>query len=285
MVKKFLSFTIIGMFSALSLIGVAYSAAMVPASALTFQNGFYAGAAGGVGAISNKSDNKAEGLIGDAGGVLNSRYAHTARGIGLTAGLFIGYEKFFNNKYSLGVELAGYYNSAETKQTDGIVGQEVEDDYIATLHVLNKVKQTYNFDLTILPGVLINNTYLNYLRLGVSLAGMQVNDEETISSTSSAAITNSIYNIPSDRVNVFGGVVGLGARKLLTKNVSVFGEIDHYVYANKSFKNGTFHLRESAAAADNLAQGTYKRKSAIQNNVIRVGFIYNFGDKFGNFKV
>jgi len=77
----------------------------------------------------------------------------------------------------------------------------------------------------------------------------------------------------------------LGVRKLLTKNVSVFGEIDHYAYASKSFKNGTFHLRESAATADNLALGTYKRKSAIHNNVLRVGFIYNFGDDFGNFKV
>lgn len=142
---------------------------------------------------------------------------------GWMGGLFLGYGRYLTNLFYLGGELNGNYNGTEYathSRYDNVSGNSVS--------VNSKVKGTWG--LSLLPGLMLNNASLGYLRLGYNWTQFQSNASGTLASVAFSGSNNSTEG---------GFVFGLGLETLLYQNWSVRTEFDHTWYSSYNINNAS----------------------------------------------
>lgn len=140
--------------------------------------------------------------------------------LGYTAGLGVGYQKQLCENYLIGLEFSAHYDS--NSAYFGVGGAST--GFSEKLYIQN------NEDLSLIPGLLLNNDLLVYGRVGLSYAN--VRSELTSPSGFNAQLTN--WN---QHQNVWGGVLGLGLRKFFNPHFSIYSEFNYHDYGTVSFSN------------------------------------------------
>jgi opacity protein-like surface antigen len=137
---------------------------------------------------------------------------------GYTEGLAIGFSKLFYNQYLLGLEFAGSYDSHNANFQAGASTAAFSD----TVRIKN------HFDLTVVPGIMLNDSTEAYLKLGMS----RMNVQDTL--VSPVGFTPTITSV-SSTASANGFVAGLGFAKAIVKNTSIFVEGNYRDYGTVNF--------------------------------------------------
>jgi opacity protein-like surface antigen len=151
---------------------------------------------------------------------------------GYTEGLAIGYSKVFYQQYLAGIELSGSYDSHAGNFQAGA----------STAAFSDNVRINNHFDLTFVPGLMLNDATAVYLKLGVSRASIQ----DTVYSPTGFTPTIARF---TNNTNANGFVAGLGFERSIIKNVSVFVEGNYRDYGTAtlaSFQNFTASYSNSS---------------------------------------
>lgn len=151
---------------------------------------------------------------------------------GYTEGLAIGYSKVFYQQYLLGAELSGNLDSNQSTYQSGASTSAFSD----TIQIRNHV------DLTVVPGILLTDSLTGYLKAGVSFANLRDNLNTPTGYTPTSA------NFTTQRT-LTGFVAGLGLRKYVTKNISLFAEGNYHDYGTvnlSGFQNFTANYTHTA---------------------------------------
>ncbi|MES2219110.1 MAG: hypothetical protein V4501_11965 [Pseudomonadota bacterium] len=179
--------------------------------------------------------------------VIQQNIAQSFQQNGYTEGLAIGFSKLFYQQYLLGLELAGSYDSHNANFQAGA----------STAAFSDNVRVRSHFDLTVVPGLMLNDATAIYLKLGVSRAAIQ----DTLVSPTGFAPTN--VRLTND-TNANGFVAGLGFERSIIKNVSVFVEGNYRDYGTVNF-----------GAFQNFT-ATYTNSSHIYTYDASLGAAYHF---------
>jgi opacity protein-like surface antigen len=166
---------------------------------------------------------------------------------GYTGGLQIGYSRLITSQYYLGAELAGSYDSHSANFQAGAANTTFSD----TVHINN------HFDITLVPGVMLNDSTSVYLKVGFTRAS--VHD----SLISPAGFTPTITRY-TQNTNANGFVAGLGLEKFLCDKVSIFTEGNYRDYGTINFSN----LQNFSAA--------YTNSSHVYTYDLLLGVAYHF---------
>ena len=137
---------------------------------------------------------------------------------GYTEGLAIGFSKLLCQQFILGLELAGSYDSHSANFQAGASTAAFSD----TIRIKN------HFDLTLVPGIMLNDATEAYLKVGVSRMSVQ----DTLISPAGFTPTVTSY---STSTNANGFVAGLGLARSIVKNVSLFVEGNYRDYGTVNF--------------------------------------------------
>lgn len=168
---------------------------------------------------------------------------------GYTGGLAIGYSHIFSDSYLLGAELSGNLNSDEGKYASGSSSTAFNDT--------TKIKQ--NIDLDFVPGVLLTDSLAGYAKLGVSSA--KVTDQLTSPTSQNPSVAYATYSNNKTRL---GFAAGLGLKKTINHDVSVFAEYNYHDYGKINF-----------AEFNNLGS-TYTHSARVYSSAVSLGAAYAF---------
>ena len=116
---------------------------------------------------------------------------------GIPFGLVVGYDSMISDNFYLAGELEGTLGTAEISNN-------------------NNLKSTYGYGASVMPGVMLSDYTITYLRLG---------------------LVKSHFSSGSE--NVTGGRVGLGLETSLTQNIYLRGEYDYTGYRSFTGRAGT----------------------------------------------
>lgn len=141
----------------------------------------------------------------------------SAQQYGYTGGLAIGYSRFITPNYFAGLEISGNVNNHNAS-------------FQSTAVFSDQVQIKSYFDLTFVPGIRLGQTVFAYLKLGLSYA--YIRD----SLTSPSGFTPVIITTNANK-NALGFSGGLGIRKSLTKQLSIFVETNYHDYGSVDFSN------------------------------------------------
>lgn len=144
--------------------------------------------------------------------------AETTQQHGYTGGLVAGYSKLFHQQYLLGAQLSGNLDSHYANYANGANSLTYTDTTQINSHI----------DLTVVPGILLSDSAAAYAKLGVSTASVQ--DNLTSPATNASVMTR--YN--STKMAT-GLAAGLGVKKFLTDQVSIFAEGNYHDYGVVNF--------------------------------------------------
>ena len=151
---------------------------------------------------------------------------------GYTGGVALGYSRLFREKYFLGAELSAYFNSHSAMYESGA----------ATAAFSDKIKFKNTMDLTVVPGIITNDSSFPYIKLGLSYASLS--DYLTSPVGYNPVITN--YNASK---NAFGFVAALGIKRALTAKTVLFTEVNYHDLGTlqwPSFQNFSAEYSHSA---------------------------------------
>ncbi|MDR3478475.1 MAG: outer membrane beta-barrel protein [Gammaproteobacteria bacterium] len=146
--------------------------------------------------------------------------AQTLQQHGYSEGLAVGYQRPFRNQYLLGAELSANLDSHNASYQSGA----------ANTSFSNSTQIKNHFDLTFVPGVMLGSTVEGYVKLGLSYASLQDN------LTSPVGYTPTMTRFNSNK-SVVGFAGGIGVKKFVTEQVSVYVEGDYHDYGSVSFAN------------------------------------------------
>ncbi|MHB1948199.1 MAG: outer membrane protein [Gammaproteobacteria bacterium] len=151
----------------------------------------------------------------DQTSIFPQSFAQSEQQYGYTGGLAVGYSRLVCQKYLLGAELSGYYNSHQASFQDGTA-------------ISDKTRILTNADLAFVPGLLLNDSTAAYLKLGASYAYIQDN-------LTSVAGFNPVFTNFNSHRNRVGFVAGLGVRKFVTEHISLLAEANYHDFGTASF--------------------------------------------------
>jgi opacity protein-like surface antigen len=152
---------------------------------------------------------------------------------GVNTGLFGGYGKAVNQIYYLGGEAFLDWSTTQSATKNIANG------------VTGKLRTTYGYGLSFIPGIKVATDTLAYARVGIVRTRFELTQDP-------APTTNSKFTTGN---TVTGGQLGLGVLTHLTTNVDLRGE---YVYTSyRSFD-------------------AYGSKISPNNSMLNVGMVYNF---------
>jgi len=137
---------------------------------------------------------------------------------GYTGGLAVGYSKPVCNQYFLGGELSANLATDNAYFATGA----------STAAFTDKLSIKGNIDLAFVPGFFVTDTVAAYGKIGASYASISTDLD------SPTGFDASYVNSKSTR-DVFGGVLGLGLKKYVTKNAVVFTEYNYHDYGTVNF--------------------------------------------------
>lgn len=180
--------------------------------------------------------------------VIPANVANSLQQNGYTGGIAIGYNKLVQQKYLVGAQLSGNFDTSHAYQAEGASSLTFNDTIEVNGHA----------DLTFVPGLFLSDSVAAYAKLGVSVAALQ----DTL--TSPAGFTATMTRYKSNQ-NVIGFAAGLGLEDFLTDRVSVFAEMDYHDYGVINFSNF-----ENYAA-------TYSHSAHVYSYAVEAGFAVNLG--------
>jgi opacity protein-like surface antigen len=137
---------------------------------------------------------------------------------GYTEGLAIGVTHLFAEQYVLGAEASLNFNSHNANYQSGSANAAFSDT----------VQVTHDFAFTLVPGIMLGKNIEAYFKLGVARA--YVSD----SLVSPTGYTPTIMTFNSSQ-NVTGFAGGLGIKKFICRNFSVFAEGNYRDYGTLKF--------------------------------------------------
>jgi opacity protein-like surface antigen len=152
----------------------------------------------------------------------NVAFATGAPYVGVSTGLVVNTSQFLNYRGMPGTVFAGY--GADLGQGFYLAG-EVEGTIGTATVTDNGLKTTYNYGISILPGVLISDHTMGFARLGV------VRSRFTPSGENNSTIT--------------GVAIGVGLQTSLTQNWDLRGEYTFISNQNISGVSGKPHTDET----------------------------------------
>ena len=166
---------------------------------------------------------------------------------GYTGGMAIGYRHLFCNNYFLGTELAGNFRTHSASFQSGA----------ATSAFSDRIKINNDIDLSLEPGLMLNQSIAAYLKFGVARGSL----EDHL--TSPVGYNPEIHDYQTTK-HPFGFTAGLGMTKSIVKNLGMFVEANYYDYGTvnlPNFQNFT---------AD------YTHTAHIYNYAVTLGLAYQF---------
>jgi len=166
---------------------------------------------------------------------------------GYTGGLGLGMTKIYYHQYLLGGEVLVNFNTGNGARFQAGASST---SFMDTTYIRD------NINLMFQPGLMLTTDIASYLNLGVSVAQMR---DQVISPLNSTPVYQSVTQLKWQP----GAVLGIGLRKFLTTQWSVFAEYNYYDYGNVSFSN---FLNYTAG---------YSHKSHITSNTVTVGAAWN----------
>jgi opacity protein-like surface antigen len=152
-------------------------------------------------------------------------------GRGAVLDVFGGYGITVNQKTYVGGEI--FVNDASNSVNSSVPGDTA------------KLKTKYSYGVSLIPGVMVSENTLAYVRAGVVKTRFDYKETDGDGNT-----------ISSDKSNQTGAQVGLGLKTKLTQNVDLRGEYDYTAY--RSYKIDGVKFNPSSDA-------------------FKVGIVYNFG--------
>jgi opacity protein-like surface antigen len=167
---------------------------------------------------------------------------------GYSGGIALGYNHLLNQRYFFDLELAGNINSGSALYQSGAATAAFSD--------LTKIKNYV--DLTIAPGLIINNAIFPYLKLGVSHASLHDNMHSPV------GYTPVITEYDSNK-NVFGFAAGLGVKYSLSEHITLFNEVNYHDYGTVNVPN----FQNFSA--------TYTHSADLHTYGLVVGAMYSLG--------
>lgn len=177
-------------------------------------DGFYVG--GTVGALSATSDTELHSGPLTIDGInlpvaIRQDISVTTGNTGFTGRLFGGYLFHIVNKFCLGVEANGEFNTANIESTPTISAQPV----VGPISIFNtKLNVKTSYGLSLLPTYQVSDDFSVFARAGIAYG--------TINSTVSDVLANG-----DDTFHELGGQFGVGMEYALSKHLSIRGE---YIY-------------------------------------------------------
>lgn len=185
-------------------------------SVKALHDGFYLGVAGGYDSYRvRRSTNLTFGGLTITG---NPAVSTT----GFVGGLFAGYGQAFENLYYLGGEI--FVNDSDANVSSSRSNTTATSVYSTSVNVRT------SYGLALLPGVMVNDSSLLYLRLGYNWANIKGNETFTVGATSTSASKSSTRG---------GYNVGLGIETAVYQNFSVRGEYSYSSYNSFTSALGT----------------------------------------------
>lgn len=139
---------------------------------------------------------------------------------GYTGGIAFGYRKFIHAVYFLGGELVANIEGHSATFKSGASTTAFSD----TVEIQNHI------DLLFTPGMMLGQSCLTYLKLGLSY----VSTEDTL--TSPVGFNPIIMEFNTDK-NTFGFAAGLGFEKFVTDHIAIMTEANYHDYGTVNFEN------------------------------------------------
>lgn len=164
-----------------------------------------------------------------------------------TGGLGLGVTKIFNHQYLIGGEVLVNFNTGDGGRYQAGANST---SFMDTTSIQNSINLIFQ------PGLMLATDIASYLNLGVSYA--QVSDQ-----LKSPLDSTPVYQSVNDHQWETGAVLGIGVRKYLTAQWSLFAEYNYYDYGTITFGN---FLNYSAG---------YSHKNHITANAVNVGAAWN----------
>jgi opacity protein-like surface antigen len=139
---------------------------------------------------------------------------------GYTEGLSIGYQRLVNNIYLVGAELSANLDSHKASFQSGASTTAFSDNAEIKNH----------FDLVFVPGMMLNESWEAYAKIGISYAFLQ----DTLTSPIGFIPTITSFN---STPNTLGFASGLGIKKFFTDTLFMFAEGDYHDYGSVTFSD------------------------------------------------